>query len=62
MSDAVRKGENPGCVETRHLVEVERDRERLRVQYLDPSRVEEVENVRFEGEAAVAVGRGDGDG
>ena len=44
----MRRGENPGAVDTRHLVEVERQRGALKVRYLDPSRAEEVEEGRWQ--------------
>ena len=46
-NDALRKGEDPWSVDTRHLVEVERHRAGLKVRYLDPSRVEELEKGRW---------------
>ena len=47
-NDALRRGENPAAVDTRHLVEVERHRDGLKVRYLDPSRAEEVEEGRWQ--------------
>lgn len=46
-NDALREGEDPGGMDTRHLVVVERDREALKVRYLDPSGAEELEEGRW---------------